>query len=170
MIRTRNWFLSLFAAFVLALAGFAYRAFADPVSPASDAATAQKESLSPIAATDGFCFNATTTVSNIWSLAPSRITTNQAKIRYVQVTHSDSVNTQPVCTKVSTSSEQTANPLKCDPTGSIGANAGRTAGLMRTTDQARQFSPARDFVNSVPTPIWVITGTGTVTTCVEVAW
>lgn len=127
-------------------------------SPQTNPSIATLETLSPIAATDGFCVSATTSAVDAWASAPARITAQNGSIRFIRVCHADDTNaTVDVCARLNGSSGFTC------------ANDTGTTGKMTVVDDCVSWVLARDSLSAAP-QVFVRAASGTVTTCVDVGY
>lgn len=134
-------------------------ALATRTSPQTNPSITTTETFSAVAATDGFCVQATNVVANAWASAPARVTANNGLIRFLTVCHADDTDTDiDVCVRASAAS-----------TGLTCARDSGTAGLMTQNGRCVNIVLARDSAFAAPA-LWVLAASGAVDVCIDVGY
>lgn len=142
-----------------------------------DAAFTTQRALGEYDRTSGWCGGATGTPANIWDAAavPAELETtaagleNRRAIRWIYVYHADRTNsTTPMCIRLgpNTGTGPVRDALTCVGTSGSEATNGQ---MLPDRGAGRMILPAEIAAAASPT-LFVMSSTGTVRYCVEVAW
>lgn len=164
-------FLSFCLAFCLALPSFAGD------TRKKDITYVTQKALGEVDRSSGWCDDATTTPTNIWSSSavPVEISTsaagleNRRSIRFLTIRHMDALNeTVPMCARPgpNTGTTPTRNALTC--VGTAGAEA-TNGNFFRVAGEGRQYVIAEIAATASP-EFFVKASANTVRYCVEVTW